>query len=80
MCSTFFSNLSDVYICFVFSWALLSKIDCCVVGFLDFLTFQVVLIKLESGVQKNNLSSFDLGLISLGYRGTFLYTRLVFVA
>ena len=48
--------------------------------FLDFLTFQVVLIKLESGVQKNNLSSFDLGLISLGYRGTFLYMRLVFVA
>ena len=33
--------------------------------------FQVVLIKLESGFQKNNLSSVNLGLIGFGYSGIF---------
>ena len=33
--------------------------------------FYLVLIKLEGGFQKNDLSSFILGLIQFGYRETF---------
>ena len=39
--------------------------------------FPVVLIELESGFQKNNLSSLNLGSIWFGYRGTYLYMHLV---
>ena len=47
----------------------------------EFLVFQVVLIKLESAFQKNNLSIFNLALIWLetiiGCHETFSYMRLV---
>ena len=63
---------------FVFGCVLLSKTDCCVLGFsFECLVFQVVLIILENGFHKNNLASFNLGLISFGYRETFLYMQLV---
>ena len=44
---------------------------------LEFFVFLVVLKELQSGFQKNILSSFSLGLIWFGCSGIFLCIRLV---
>ena len=42
-----------------------------------FLLFYSVLMKLECGFQKDTLSSFNLGLIRFGYRGTFFLSHAI---
>ena len=43
----------------------------------DFLGFVYITIKLESGFQNNNLSSFNLGLSLFGYRGNFFLNHAI---
>ena len=52
--------------------------DCCgLCGSLSDFVFQVVVLKLQSDVQKKNLSSFNLGLLWFGYREVFSCMRSV---
>ena len=57
---------------FCFGCALFSKVKYGVLGFsFDFLVFHLASINFESGFQKKNLSSFNLGLVRFGYCGAF---------
>ena len=70
ICSTFCYIFITCFSLFCFGCVLFSKIESFGLGLsYVFFYFCFVLIKLERGFQKNNLSSFNLVLIWLGYRG-----------
>ena len=67
-CVQFTVPLYQVFSLFVFGCVLLSKTNCRNLCFtFKFLVFRLVLIKLENGFQKINLSSFSLGLILIAF-------------
>ena len=73
--SLYLFNLFLRFSCFslyCFGCVLFSKIKYFALGFsFEFFVFYFVLVKLENGFQKNNLSSFNLVLIWFWYRGVF---------
>ena len=78
LCSTFCSILSGVFLFFCFWLCTFSSVDYCVLSSsFDIFVFHLVSIKNERCFQKNKSSSFNLGLIRFGYRGTFLFMLLV---
>ena len=61
MCSTFCDIFITCFFLFCFGCVLLPKIESFVLGLtFDFFVFYFVLIKLERGFQKKNISSFNL--------------------
>ena len=75
---TFVSCLLLVFRFFVLDVSFFSKIEYLGSGLsFDFFVFYLVVVKLESGFQKNNLSSFNLVLIWFGYRGIFFLSHAI---
>ena len=69
-----FNLFYQVFSFFTVSIAPYSQNNLLCLGFsFDLFVFLFVSIKLESGFQKNNLSSSNLGLIRFWYRGTFFF-------
>ena len=67
-----FNLLFQLFRCFsliCFGFVFFSKVDHYV--FFYFIVFLLVSVKLESWLQRKNLSSFNLGLIWFGYCGAF---------
>ena len=71
ICSTFCFELIICFSLFCFGCVLFSKTESFRLGLcFDFFVFYFIL-KLESGFQKKNVSSFNLVSIRFGYRGVF---------
>ena len=63
---------------FSFWLCLLLKIESFGVGLIfDFFVFYLIVVKLESGLQTNNLRSFNLVLIWFGYPGFFFLSHAI---
>ena len=76
LCSTFSFVLFTCFSPFCFGLVFFSKKGSFGLDLsFEFFVFYLIVVKLESGLQKNNLSSFNLVLIWFYYRGFFFLSH-----